>query len=186
MIIMKWPLSIGERDRVSQYDRYVKPLSAEDKILITQRAHRECQRDLNRILKLLERAIVDYSASHYGEASVINRLGDARKYILDLKEDVKKRTYNALPYSEMNQERIDEGEFMDSRPRLSRFQKLLVGLGVGNVLVYVAGLVLKDMNIVTIGVFYTLFFGLALYLRWNRGVKTVGSVKRMNNGPKIF
>ena len=95
---MKWPKSLGQRDRAHQYDSYVLPLSAEDKIAETQKAHKKAQADINKAIKLLQRSIIHYTESNYGSDKAIELLGKEITRLKELKEDIKKKTYNALPY----------------------------------------------------------------------------------------
>lgn len=159
----KWPLSLGQRDRAKQYESYVKPLSPEDKIILTQQAHKQAQKDLNKVLKLLEQAINHYSESHYGSSKAIELLAKARRDILNLKERVKKETFNALPYKELKDAEIDEKEFMD--PKVSLKTKLLISLTGINLILYGYGWFI-DKNVFAMAIMYSLVFFGALFAFW--------------------
>lgn len=179
---MKWPLSIGQRDRSRQYDAYVIPLSAEDKIIITQKAHKRTQKDLNKLLKILGQALSHYSESHYASSKAIELLAGFHKDVLNLKERVKKETFNALPYKDLRKERESEGEVMDSYPkRLSLKQKLIISLAGFNTVLYGYGW-FYDSNIFAIAIMFTMIVGVLfyLYLKYgNRRKKSLKSSKKI-------
>jgi hypothetical protein len=183
--MVKWPMSLGQRDRTHQYDKYVIPLTPEKKIVITQRAHMATQKDLNKILKNLDKAILHYTSSHYGDPKVINRLGDARKYILEMKENIKKDTFSALPYSDLNERKIHEEQF-DKILYLTIDQKYLIIFVIGNGCVYLIGFLTGLLIFLGLGVIISAILGLFYYFRWNRGAKTLVSLKRKEGPKQLF
>ena len=138
--------ALGDRDRVHQYDDYVIPITDEEKIAITQKYHMKAQKDLNKAMKLINKAIKHYSESHYGSEKVLERLAKHKRILLDMKEQIKKDTYNALPYKELEQEMVKESEIMDSYPNRFRLtkRKVIAGAVATFLLFTVAGIYFDD------------------------------------------
>lgn len=159
---MKWPKSLGQRDRAHQYDSYVMPLSAEEKIAETQKAHKKAQVDINKAIKLLERSIIHYTKSSYGSDKVIELIGKEIKSLKELQEDIKKKTYNALPYKELDQE--PEPETKKKHPMLP----IHLAIAALNTAFYLVGSLLQNSYLLLCGVINTALLAFYCYLRWVR------------------
>ena len=177
--------SLGERDRANQYNDFVVPLTAEEKILETQQAHKNAQKDLNKAVKLIERAIIHYTEARFGTSKVIEILAKQKDILRDAQERIKKETYNALPYKELEQERISEKEFIDKKPGWSLKRKLIAAGIIFNAGLYGVGYLLNDTTLLGLGGLSSLLFGGALYFSWSsRQSKTIRSSSK--SGPKFW
>lgn len=177
--------SIGERDRTTQYDSWVKPIPAEEKIVITQRAHKKAQIAVYKAIKHIEHALVEYTQAPFGSDKVVEMLAKEISHLRGMQEAIKKETFNALPYKDLEQERIDEKSFSGSRRKLSLRSKLFIAGVITNVSIYVGGYLLNNFNIIGIGGLFSLIFGGAAYFAWiNNDPKTIKSHKKV--GPKVW
>ncbi|MBN2602771.1 MAG: hypothetical protein JXA91_01405 [Candidatus Thermoplasmatota archaeon] len=182
------PLSIGQRDRVHQYDKYVKPTSAEKKILMTQKYHKRCQKKISKALDNIKEAIDEYNNAWDGNPKVVPKLADMMKNLRVLKEDIMKLTYNNLPYAELDKERIDENEVMGKYFQLSKFQKIIIFTSIGDCFVYLLGSLYQNSYIIGLGIFGMFGIILALYYRWisSHRPKTVSGVKKIEGAKEFF
>ncbi len=188
MFMVRWPLSIGQRDRVHQYDKYVRPTSAEKKILMTQKYHKRCQKKISRALENIKEAIDEYNNAWDGNPKVVPKLSDMMKNIRNLKEDIMKLTYNNLPYSELDQERVDENEALGKYFQLSKFQKIIICLSIGDCSLYLLGTFYQNSYAIGLGIFGMFGIILALYYRWvsSHRPKTVSGVKKIEGAKEFF
>ena len=90
-----------------------------------------------------------------------------RKKILVLKESIKKRTFNKLPYVDFNKEKTKEQEFLDSYPRISMRGKLVI-LFVGLDMLFVGLAFLFDSFYFVPASLITVCLLVGLYLRITR------------------
>ena len=182
---MKWPSTLGDRDRSKQYDSYIKPLSAEDKINLTQSAHIKTQKELNKAIKNIENAINHYFKARYGAKEVIGKLDDTRTNIMNLQEEIKKLTLNALPYKELDDERINEKMFSIPIHRISKTNLIYLIALIGNIMVYLVGLIMNASWLYVVGFFISSGIFLSWYAPWSRKTeKTLATSKK--TGPKIW
>ena len=182
---MKWPSTLGGRDRSSQYNDYVIPLSAEEKIVQTQRMHMVSQKDLNKAVKFLDKALSHYSEARFGTTKAVELLAKEKKQLLDLQEKIKQLTYNNLPYKELKEAQINEQEFYQRRRWLTKKRGVILSVILGNLCLYASGLMLSDGNLLGLGVLYSIVTVVVAYLRWaNQGEKTLKSSHKV--GPKIW
>jgi hypothetical protein len=181
----KWPKTIGDRDRINQYDSYVKPLSAEEKILLTQRAHAKTQKELNKAIKNLEHAITNYFKAQYGANNVIGILDDQRNEMMKLKEDIKKLTLNALPYKELNLEREQEKTFMLPIKKISYKTIISIMVLLSNLLIYSFAYAFIIEWLYVIGFFLSVGIILSYFFIWSRNIeKTLPNSRKI--GPKVW
>ena len=164
---MRWPISLGQHNRVHQWDKFVVPLSDAEKIELTQKYHMKCQKLLNKAGRCYEKALRVYSRSHFGDETVMKDLAVYRKKILVLKESIKKRTFNKLPYVDFNKEKTKEQEFLDSYPRISMRGKLVI-LFVGLDMLFVGLAFLFDSFYFVPASLITVCLLVGLYLRITR------------------
>ena len=174
---MKWPISIGQRDRSHQYDKFVVPLSDEEKIELTQKFHMKCQKRLNKACQNIEKALKQYSRSPFGDETAISDLAKQRKKLFDLKESIKKRTFNCLPYVDLNKEKTNDKAFLDSYPRISLRGKLLM-CAIGLDMIFFGATILYDSFFFIPATIITASLLVYLYLRINRRKKTLKRSKK--------
>jgi hypothetical protein len=188
MFMARWPLSIGQRDRVHQYDKYVKPTSAEKKILMTQRYHKRCQKKISNALENIKDAIDEYNKAWDGNPKVVPKLADKIKDLRKLKEDIMKLTYNNLPYAELDKDPIDENEIMGKYFQLTKFQKIIICFSIGDSFIYLLGSLYQNSYIIGLGIFGMFGIMLALYYRWvsTHRPKTVSGVKKLEGAKEFF
>jgi hypothetical protein len=185
VIILKWPKTIGDRDRTKQYDSYVKPLCAEEKIVLTQKAHMRSQKELMKASICVERAINHYFKARYGAKEVISKLDGLRQEMQLMQEEIKKITMNSLPYKDLNEERINERTFMVSLPKISKKAFMYICASVFNIIVYLCGLLLSQSWFFAGGFLISAVIFLSLYVPWSRKTeKTLATSKKI--GPKIW
>lgn len=182
---MKWPKTIGDRDRTKQYDSYVKPLSAEEKIMVTQTAHMKAQKELTKACINVERAINHYFKARYGAKEVINKLDVLRLDIQDKQEEIKKLTLNSLPYKDLNQERINEELFSNPLKRISKKLWMYIIAIIINVIIYFIAFAFNQSWFYALGFLTSAIIFLSYYLPWSRNTeKTLATSKKV--GPKIW
>lgn len=163
----KFPLSLGQRDRTKQYDKYVKPMSAEDKIVIAQKQHMKCQKLLSKAIKKIDKALSAYSKSTFADSTAITNMAATRKELFMLKEDIKIRTYENLPYSDLNEERkITERDIVGTYSNITTKMKLVIFDVTSNVLLLVSGVLAGNATLIGIGVVMGMLNGLGGYLWW--------------------
>jgi len=167
----KWPLTIGDRDRKNQYKNYVEPLKPEEKIMITQQAHMRTQKQLDKALKHIKKALIEYMECHYTSDKAIELLAKEQKNLTQLKEKIKQITYNSLPYKE-----IENTQEEKTTQQLSRWQKTTVTLIGINILLYIIGWTVEK-QILGIGMLYSVMLGWLLYYKWATKQKTKPSHK---------
>ena len=182
---LKWPKTLGDRDRTKQYDAYVKPMTAEQKIVLTQKAHAKTQRELNKSIKSLETSITNYFKAQYGAKDVIGKLDNKRIELMELKEEIKKMTLNALPYKELNLEREQEKTFMLPIENISVKTIIYIILIIANLIVFLSAFVFAIGWLYVIGVFITIGIFLSWFTPWSRNTeKTLANSRKI--GPKIW
>jgi len=106
----------------------------------------------------------------------------------NLKEDIMKLTYNNLPYSELDQERVDENEALGKYFQLSKFQKIIICLSIGDCCLYAIGTFYQNSYVIGSGIFGMFGIILALYYRWvsSHRPKTVSGVKKIEGAKEFF
>ena len=178
-----WPKTLGDRDRTKQYDSYVKPMSAEEKILLTQKAHSKTQKELNKAVIHLEKAITHYFRAHYGAKEVIGELDKTRIGIKDLQHEIKKLTMNALPYKDLNLEREQEKTFMLPLKAISIKTILYLCMIACNIFIYLTAFLFAVNWLYIIGIFMSIGLFLMWFVPWSKNNdKPLNSSKKV--GPK--
>ena len=176
-----WPKTLGQRDRSSQHESYTIPLTPEEKIAITQGAHFRAQKDINKAMKFIERAIVDYSDSPYGSEKVIEILAKEKMKLVKMKESIKKETYNALPYKELNEAGIQEQAFYDI-PRRMKLKTKLILTGVAAATILGAYGYFFDRNLFAIVLVLAALGIIIPFLLWGRKHRSNLASKRGYKG----
>lgn len=181
----KWPKTLGDRDRTKQYDSYVKPITAEQKIVLTQKAHTKTQKELNKAIKSLETAITHYFKAQYGAKDVIGKLDHERIELLELKEEIKKMTMNALPYKDLDLEREQEQTFMLPFERISSKTMIYLALILINIIIYASAFLFSIGWLYVVGIFFSISIFLSWFTPWSRNTeKTLANSRKV--GPKIW
>jgi len=179
-----WPKTLGDRDRTTQYDAYVKPLSAEEKIIHTQLAHSKTQKEINKAIINIEHAITCYFKAHYGAKEVIGKLDDMRFQLKDLQEEIMKLTMNALPYKDLDGEREQEKLFMEPINKMSLKTLAYIGLILANILIFLSGYLFDMPWLYVVGIFASFGSILYWYAPWSKRMeRTLPLSKKV--GPKI-
>ena len=185
VIRLKWPKTLGDRDRTKQYDSYVKPLSAEEKIILTQKAHMKSQKELTKANICIERAMNHYFKARYGAKEVISKLDGLRQEMQLMQEEIKKITMNSLPYKELNEERIHERMFMITIPKISKKLMIYICASLINVIVYILSFLLDQSWFIAAGFLISAIIFLSLFVPWSRKTeKTLATSKKI--GPKVW
>jgi hypothetical protein len=180
---MKWPKTLGDRDRAKQHEAFVKPVSAEEKIMLTQNAHYKTQKALKKARRNIEDAITSYFKAQYGAKGVIGKLDELRITLLDLQEEIKERTMNALPYKDLNLERINEELFMLPLKRISIKGIFYLFLLIVNMLVYISAFMTNTSWLFVIGIFLSVGIVLSWFILWSKYSES-GLFKSSKIGPK--
>jgi len=181
---VKWPKTLGDRDRSKQYESYVKPISAEEKIILTQNAHSKTQKELTKAKRNLERAITYYFKAQYGAKEVIGKLDKVRIEISELQEEIKKLTMNALPYKDLDFERENEKMFMLPLKKISLQNIIYIILTFLNLTLFISAFVFNISWLYVIGIFFSIGIFISWFAPWSRNTeKTLATSKKI--GPKI-
>jgi len=164
---MKWPLSLGQKDRTKQYDKWIKPMTAEEKITIAQKQHMKCQKLLSRAIKKIDKALSTYSKSTFADSTAITNMATTRKELFMLKEDIKIRTYENLPYVDLNEERkVEENDVMSTYKHITTKTKLVFADITAMAIVWIAGVITGNQTLLGIGAVMTMINCLGFYLWW--------------------
>jgi hypothetical protein len=165
---MKWPKTLGDRDRAKQHEAFVKPVSAEEKIMLTQNAHYKTQKALKKARRNIECAITSYFKAQYGAKGVIGKLDELRINLIDLQEEIKKLTMNALPYKDLNLERINEKLFMLPLKKISIKGIISIFLIILNLLLYILAFMTDTSWLYVIGIFFSGGIMLTWFIFWSK------------------
>ena len=185
VVYVKWPKTLGDRDRAKQYDSFVKPVSAEDKIILTQTAHMKAQKELTKACLNVEKAINHYFKARYGAKEVINKLDVLRLDIREKQEEIKKMTLNALPYKDLNEERMNEELFSNPIKRISKKLWVYIIAIIINIIIYIIAFAFQQSWFYALGFLISAIIFLSYYIPWSRNTeKTLATSKKV--GPKVW
>jgi len=181
---VKWPKTLGDRDRRKQYESYIKPVSAEEKITITQNAHSKTQKELSKAKRNFERAITHYFKAEYGAKEVIGKLDKTRIEICELQEEIKKLTMNALPYKDLDLERENEKMFKLPLKKISLQNIVYFIMIFLNLILYISAFVFSMTWLYVIGGFLSIGIFLSWFAPWSRNTEEILATSK-KIGPKI-
>lgn len=129
----------------------------------------KCQKLLSKAIKKIDKALSTYSKSTFADSTAITNMAVARKDLFMLKEDIKIRTFERLPYSDLNEERkTDEKEIVGVYRSISLKQKLVIGIVLMNAVGYLVGFILGDIGTIGASIFLSMILGLAGFLWWTK------------------
>ncbi len=156
--------ALGDINRKKQFESYIEPMSAEKKIAITQKAHIKAQKELNKIVKRFDKAIIHYGEARFGADEAIELLGKERKNIRRLQDNIKEATFNALPYKDLDGEKIREETFFVKRKRISGKMIAYTSGVIANLVIYLTGHFQDNEAYYVLGIIVSAGIVLAAYL----------------------